>query len=55
MPEVRFELNINRVVGEATDHGNVDTAAFLEPLDRWPEKRPVHVIERTAVSQRKQW
>lgn len=31
-------MNINGVVEEISDCGNVDTAAFLEPLDMQPEK-----------------
>lgn len=31
--EVKFKLNVNIVLEEVADHGNVDTAAFWEDLD----------------------
>lgn len=38
---MRFELNINGVVEEISDHGNVDMAAFVELLHTEPEKLTV--------------
>lgn len=33
MLEVKFELNVNGVIGEVADHANVDTATIWETLD----------------------
>lgn len=37
MQEVRFKGNINGFVEEITDHGDVDSAAFLGALGTRPE------------------
>lgn len=37
--EVEFESNINGILEEMADHGNVDTAADQEIQDMWPQER----------------
>lgn len=38
MLEVKFESNINTVIEEMADHGNVDSAAIQETLETQPQE-----------------
>lgn len=56
--EVKFESNINGVIEENADCGNVDTAGVSELLDMQPEElinisKKVVVMKRMTMSQRK--